>query len=55
MVCGKFVMFLLLSYIGEDIGDLFYNPKKIVIFTFAILISWIVGKRVNNKIHKESK
>lgn len=55
MVCGKFVMFLLLSYIGEDIGDLFYNPKKIVIFTLAILISWIVGKRVNNKIHKESK
>ncbi|MGL4912236.1 MAG: TVP38/TMEM64 family protein [Romboutsia sp.] len=54
MVCGKFIMFLLISYIGEDVGSLFSNPKKIVVFSIAILISWIVGQRVNNKIHKES-
>lgn len=53
MVCGKFIMFLLISYIGEDFSTLFLNPKKVFIFLFAILVSWIFGQRINNKIHKQ--
>lgn len=51
MVCGKFVMFLLISYVGEDVGDFFSQPIKIIIFLLAILASWIIGHRVNHKIH----
>ena len=52
MVCGKFVMFLLISYVGEDINHFFSQPIKIVVFSSAILASWIVGQHINNKIHK---
>lgn len=52
MVCGKFVMFLLISYVGEDINHIFSHPIKIVVFICAILISWVIGQRINNKIHK---
>lgn len=52
MVCGKFVMFLLISYVGEDINHIFSHPMKIVVFICAILISWVIGQRINNKIHK---
>lgn len=52
MVCGKFVMFLLISYIGEDVGAFFSNPIKIILFAIVIMASWIIGNRVNNKIHE---
>ncbi len=52
MVIGKFVMFLLISYVGEDISEFFDNPIKIIVFILAICISWIIGKNVNNKIHR---
>ena len=51
MIIGKFVMFLLISYVGEDISEFFTNPIKIIVFTLAISISWIIGKSVNKKIH----
>lgn len=54
MIFGKFVMFLLISYVGEDIGEFFSNPIKIIIFSIAIAVSWIIGNNVNNKIHEES-
>lgn len=52
MISGKFVMFLLISYIGEDISDLFNNPFKIVVLSMAIIIAWLIGKNINNKIKK---
>ncbi len=51
MVIGKFVMFLLISYVGEDISEFFTNPIKIIVFTLAISISWMIGKSVNKKIN----
>lgn len=53
MVCGKFVMFLFISYVGEDIEGFFKNPLKIILFTMFILSSWIIGKKINNKMHLE--
>lgn len=52
MISGKFVMFLFISYMGKDIDTLIYNPQKIMLLTVTIIISWIVGKNINRKIHK---
>lgn len=52
MVCGKFVMFLLISYVGQDIVGFFSNPIKILSLLMAITLSWTIGKNINNKIHK---
>lgn len=51
MIIGKFVMFLFISYVGEDISEFFTNPIKIIVFILAISISWIIGKSVNKKIN----
>ncbi|MGL6106903.1 TVP38/TMEM64 family protein [Romboutsia sp.] len=52
MASGKFVMFLLLSYMGKDIGDIFKQPIKIIILIVTIFTFWIVGKKINNKINE---
>lgn len=54
MVFGKFVMFLLISYIGEDLDKVFQEPIKIVVFILAVIISWILGRKINNRIHTEN-
>ena len=50
MISGKFVMFLLISYVGEDITELLTSPIKIIVLSFAIMISWVVGQIINRKI-----
>lgn len=52
MTSGKFVMFLLLSYMGEDIGNIFKEPIKMIIFVIILFIFWILGRKINNKINK---
>lgn len=53
MVSGKFIMFLIISYIGEDLGALFTDTKKLIILVFTVMISWFVGESVNKKIDKD--
>ena len=53
MMCGKFVIFLFISYVGEDIEVFFKNPLKIILFTIFILSSWIIGKKINSKMHTD--
>lgn len=54
MVSGKFVMFLLISYVGEDVNELLTSPTKIIILSLAIMISWMVGQNINRKIQKNN-
>lgn len=54
MICGKFIMFLIVSYIGEDVTNFFSNPSKIIVFSVTIMIAWFVGQNINNKIHKKN-
>lgn len=54
MVCGKFIMFLFISYVGEDIGSFLSSPFKIILFSLFILGSWMIGKEVNKKMHKDN-
>ena len=51
MIIGKFLMFLFISYVGEDIIGFFTSPFKVILFIVAICISWLIGKIVNNKIN----
>lgn len=51
MICGKFVMFLLISYVGQDMVGFFSNPIKVLLLSIAITLSWIIGKNINSKIH----
>ncbi|WP_300276046.1 TVP38/TMEM64 family protein [Peptacetobacter sp.] len=55
MLSGKFVMFVIISYISEDIIGFIHNPIKIALFLGLTLISWIIGKRFNKKLemHEE--
>lgn len=52
MIFGKFVMFLLISYVGEDVSSFLSSPIKIIVFSISIAISWIIGNKVNNRIHE---
>lgn len=52
MLCGKLVMFLFISYVGDNINDFFTNPIKVILFLVFIIGSWIIGKILNNRIHK---
>lgn len=51
MVCGKFVMFLLISYIGEDVCAFFSSPIKVILLSIVILVAWILGSYINDRIH----
>lgn len=55
MLAGKFIMFIIISYISEDITGFIHNPIKIALFFALTIISWIIGKRFNKKleIHEE--
>ena len=44
-------MFLLISYIGEDLDKVLQEPIKVVVFALAVIISWILGRKINNRIH----
>lgn len=50
MMSGKFVMFLVISYIGSDIKGFITHPIKIVIFTVLVALSWVIGNRFNLKL-----
>lgn len=52
MMCGKFVMFLFVSYVGNDINSFFASPFKISLFSLFIIFSWIIGRNINKNIHK---
>lgn len=55
MMSGKFVMFLVVSYIGSDIKDFIINPVKIGIFVLLVLLSWKMGNRFNLKLEHYDK
>lgn len=58
MASGKFVMFMVASYIGDDISGFIQSPIKIVFVAILVFISFIIGRKINAKIenkHNEPK
>lgn len=52
MIMGKVTMFVAAGYIGYDIEGLINNPEKIIIILVMILVSYIIGKVITNKMNK---
>lgn len=51
MVLGKFIMFLVISYIGNDFKDFIKDPVKLASLIVFIIIFWILGNKINKKIN----
>lgn len=50
MVSGRILMFLVASYIGNDLVGFLYSPMKIIFVTVLIIISFLVGRNINARI-----
>lgn len=54
MLSGKFVMFLIVSYLASDVVGFIKNPIKIVVFLLVVFLAWKVGKKVNAKLDENN-
>lgn len=50
MLSGKFVMFLVVSYVGSDLKGFITHPLKICIFVGLVILSWRIGNLFNLKL-----
>ncbi len=50
VVSGKFIMFLVVSYIGQDIYGFITNPIKIIIFCLITFLAWKLGNKLNRDL-----
>ena len=50
MVSGKFIMFIVISYIGSDIKGFITSPVKIILLSIVVFIAWAIGNKVNKSI-----
>lgn len=56
MMSGKFVMFVVVSYVASDIKGFITNPFKIGVFALLVFLSWKIGNRFNLKLeHTEHR
>lgn len=56
MLSGKFIMFIVISYIGSDIKGFITSPIKIILFILMVLIAWKIGNKVNTSLeHNEDE
>ncbi|MEC1261649.1 TVP38/TMEM64 family protein [Bacillus swezeyi] len=51
VLCGKFVMIFIVSFIGHDLMALFTQPLRTAGVTIVILILWYAGKRVEHRLN----
>lgn len=47
---GKFIMFLVVSYIGHDIYGFITNPIKVILFGVLIFAAWKLGNKLNKDL-----
>ena len=48
MLSGKFIMFIVISYIGSDIKGFITSPVKIILFILIVLFAWFIGNKINS-------
>ncbi len=48
---GKSVMLLTMSYIGADLMSFVEHPLKLVVVVAATVVVWIVGKKLEKRMH----
>ena len=54
MLCGKFIMSLVVSYPASDVVGFIKNPIKIVLFILLVFLAWKVGNSINTKLDKNN-
>lgn len=52
MVIGKSILFIISSYIGDNMIEFFSSPGKIISVVILIVISFVIGKKLNSTINK---
>ena len=50
VLSGKFIMFLVISYIGQDIYGFITSPVKIVGFCLIVFLAWKLGNKLNKDL-----
>lgn len=50
VLSGKLIMFLLVSYIGQDIYGFITSPLKIIIFCLIVFLAWKLGNKLNKDL-----
>ena len=50
VLSGKFIMFLVISYIGQDIYGFITSPVKIISFCAVVFIAWKLGNKLNKDL-----
>ena len=50
MTSGRIVMFLVASYIGNDLTGFIHSPMRIIFVLLLVLVSFLVGRKINSKI-----
>lgn len=51
MALGKFIMFFVISYIGNDIKTFITDPLKVISLIVLVFVFWILGDKVNKRIN----
>lgn len=50
VLSGKFIMFLVVSYIGQDIYGFITSPVKIIGFCIVVFLAWTLGNKLNRDL-----
>lgn len=50
VLSGKFIMFLVVSYVGQDIYGFITSPIKIIGFCVIVFLAWILGNKLNREL-----
>ncbi|MEF9990589.1 MAG: VTT domain-containing protein [Romboutsia sp.] len=52
MILGKFILFTVSSYVGDDITGFLKSPEKIIALCLLVVVSFLIGKKLNYNIDK---
>jgi uncharacterized membrane protein YdjX (TVP38/TMEM64 family) len=55
VLLGKSVMIFSISYVGSSIVSFAQNPTRTIVVGGCIVLFWILGKFIENKLHQKSK
>ena len=55
MLSGKFIMFIVISYIGSDIKGFVTSPIKIALFVLIVLLAWLIGNKINSNLESSEE
>ena len=50
MISGRILMFLIASYIGNDLLGFIHSPMRIIFVAALTIISFLVGRKINTRI-----